>query len=403
MCFDNISQDDHNTFMTKEYICVGLMSGTSLDGVDTGIFRISFSDQDSCDIKLIQAETFPIDRNLRNEILQQISGSENALHRLTLLNMLLGELYGECVNKLLQKSNIDAGDVTVIGSHGQTMYHIGRKELFCSRDVSGTLQIGDGAVIAQRTGIPTVSDFRTADMAAGGEGAPFVPLLDRILSRKYTGSTAWQNIGGIGNVSYIENDTILAFDTGPGNMILDQLVEHFSNGEKHYDKDGEIALSGRLIPSLLDKWMSHPYLKALPPKTTGRELFGRQFFDDYPFNKDFEFKDILHTAAVYTAMTIAESYKTFLPGLPATVIVSGGGVHNPVIMNTLRKELPDSKIISADEDGISSDFKETAAFALMGLYFMLDIPGNEPQATGADYPVITGKLSKPVPRGPLHV
>lgn len=384
--------------MNKEYICVGIMSGTSVDGVDTGLFKIQFR-QGIPNIKMIHAETYPIDKPLRDEIILQMSGVKNALHRLTLLNMRLGELYGDCVNRLLVQTGIKAADVTVIGSHGQTMYHIGKKEEFCSQNVSGTLQIGEGSIIAQRTAIPTVSDFRPADMAAGGEGAPFVPFLDRILADKYEGASAFQNIGGIGNVSFVSNDSILAFDTGPGNMILDQLVEHHSNGEKHYDKDGEIALTGTVIPSLLEEWMNHPYLMDSPPKTTGRELFGTRFFEDYPLDDSLDFKDVLHTAAVYTGKTIAGSYRSYLSELPGTVVVSGGGVHNPIIMSTLRAELPECNIISGDDDGISSDFKEAAAFALLGLYYMLDIPGNEPHATGAASPVILGKLSKPLPAG----
>jgi len=387
--------------MMKEYICVGIMSGTSVDGVDTAVYRIVLDDENTS-IELIHGKTYDINETLRREILEQMSGCENALHRLTLLNMELGELYGRCVGDLLKDAGINPADVAVIGSHGQTMYHVGKKEEFCGSMSSGTLQIGEGAVIAQRTGIPTVSDFRTADMAAGGEGAPFVPVLDRILARRFAGPVAFQNIGGIGNVGYVNGEELIAFDTGPGNMIMDHLTRLYSGGRMNYDRDGAIGMKGKLNQSVLSTWMAHPYLVQKPPKTTGRELFGTRFFQDYPVPVHVPLEDMIHTAAVYTARTIALSYRKWLPLLPGTVIVSGGGVHNPLVMKTLADELPECNVLPAEKAGISSDFKEAAAFALLGLLYVLDLPGNVPSATGADQFVITGKLSKPLPRRMMH-
>jgi len=373
------------------------MSGTSVDGIDAGLFKIEL-EETATTINLLAGKTYPIDPDLRNEIIAQMGGCENALHRLTLLNMRLGKLYAESVNNLLEESGVSPEDVEIIGSHGQTMFHVGRPVEFQGGPESGTLQIGEGSVIAQNTGIPTVTDFRTADMAAGGEGAPFVPLLDRILSKNFPGPVAFQNIGGIGNVGYIRENRLTAFDTGPGNMIMDRIAEIYTDGLQFYDKDAAIALKGNLNPTLLAEWLEHPYLKESPPKTTGRELYGELFFKDYPLPKDVPMEDILHTATIFTATTIADSYKNWLPEEPKTVIVSGGGAHNPLLMKTLKTKLPQSNVMTGDEAGISSDFKEAAAFALMALFFTLDRPGNEPEATGAADFVITGKLSKPLPQ-----
>lgn len=382
--------------MKKDYICLGIMSGTSVDGVDTGLFKVELNGS-ATSIKLIAGKTYPIEPELRNEILAQMGGCDNALHRLTLLNMRLGKLYAQSANALLDETGISSDQVEVIGSHGQTMFHVGRPVDFIATLESGTLQIGEGSVIAQQTGIPTVTDFRTADMAVGGEGAPFVPLLDRILSTNFPAPVAFQNIGGIGNVGYIHDNKLTAFDTGPGNMIMDRIAEIYSNGKQFYDKDGAIALKGKLNTPLLKEWLAHPYLKETPPKTTGRELYGDLFFKDYPL-PDLPLEDILHTATIYTATTIADSYKNWLPVQPKTVIVSGGGAHNPLIMKTLKEKLPESNVMTGDEAGISSDFKEAGAFALMALFYTLDRPGNEPEATGAEDFVITGKLSKPLPK-----
>lgn len=382
--------------MKKEYIAAGLMSGTSVDGIDAGLFRITL-DESRTIIEVIRARTYPFPDLIRKEILDQFAGCPDALPRLTLLNMELGKLYGDCLNSLLEEARIDPSRVTVIGSHGQTMYHIGDPVEFCGSMTAGTLQLGEGSVIAQITGIPTVSDFRTADMAAGGKGAPFVPLLDRILSESFPGPAAFQNIGGIGNVGYIRQGRMIAFDTGPGNMIIDRLVEDYTNGKQHYDEDGLIGKRGHVNSELLNLWLSHPYLADAPPKTTGRELFGNRFFREYPLPETVPLEDGIRTAAVYTAKTIAQSYRQWLPEPPATVIVTGGGAHNPIIMETLKEELKESRILSGDEAGITTDFKEAAAFALMGLYHLLDIPGNEPEATGAARRVICGKLSKPLP------
>jgi len=382
--------------MKKEYIAAGLMSGTSVDGIDAGLFHISL-EESLTRIEVIRARTYPFPEVIRQEILDQFAGCPDALRRLTLLNMELGKLYGQSINTLLKEAGMEASRVTVIGSHGQTMYHVGNPIDFHGYKTAGTLQIGEGSVIAQMTGIPTVSDFRTADMAAGGKGAPFVPLLDKILAANFPGPVAFQNIGGIGNVGYIREGSLIAFDTGPGNMIIDKLVEKHTGGNQYYDRNGLLGLKGKVNTELLNLWLKHPYLADAPPKTTGRELFGNRFFHDYPLPQGIPLEDLIRTAAVYTAKTIAHSYRQWLPKPPASVIVTGGGAHNPNIMETLKEELKGSRVLTGDQAGISTDFKEAAAFALMGLHYLLDLPGNEPEATGASREVICGKLSKPLP------
>ena len=384
--------------MNGTYLTIGLISGTSVDGIDAGLFAFNFDDGKTT-LEIVKAQTYAYPDSVRQEILRQIDGVPEALHRLTLLNMRLGELFADAVNRLLREAQIPAERVTVIGSHGQTLYHVAERELFCGELCRGTLQIGEGDVIAQRTGIQTVSDFRSADIAAGGTGAPFAPFIERVMADNFPGPVAFQNIGGIGNVGYFYNGKLIAFDTGPGNMIMDQLVERHSEGHLFYDRDGEIGLSGGLNESLLKSWMNHPYLKQPPPKSTGRELFGGQFFQDFPPPADLPMEDIIHTAAVYTARSISRSYQSFLPEIPKTMIVSGGGAHNPIVMKALKTDLPQTTILTGDEAGISTDFKEAAAFALMALHYIMNLPGNEPEATGADTLVITGKLSKPLPKG----
>jgi len=390
--------------MEKEHFAVGLMSGTSVDGIDTGIFSILLRDDRVEKVEIREARTYPFPAEIRKEILELCSGTAaGALARLTLLNMRLGDIYAACVNRLLEETGFPRNRIEVIGSHGQTIWHAGSPEPCCGRPAAGTLQIGEASVIAQRTGIPVVSDFRPADMAAGGGGAPLVPLLDLILAEGFEGPAAFQNIGGIGNVGYVRNGRMTAFDTGPGNMIIDRLTELHTEGKQHYDRDGLIGRSGRLRTELLDLWMNHPYLGEKPPKTAGREQFGEQFFRDFPVPDGIPGEDLIRTAAVYTGKSIARSYRQWLPEGPATVIVTGGGAHNPLIMETLKADLPSACVLTGDQAGISTDYKEAAAFALLALNYLQDRPGNVPDATGAERGVICGKLSKPLPEGGLPV
>ncbi len=384
----------------KNKVIIGLMSGTSVDGVDAAAFEV-VNKAGIPDIRVIEGISFPIPPDLRALIFELFEDQSGALKKMTLANMRIGHLFADAVETLLQASSLKAEDIEVIGSHGQTIYHVADFEDCCGMNLRGSLQIGEGSVIAQRTGIPTISDFRVADIAAGGSGAPLVPFLDKILARSLgpdiaCQDIAFQNIGGVGNVTFIEdNDTEpSAFDTGPGNMIVDHIVSVYTNGKYPFDKDGQFGRRGRINEALLTRWMEHPYLKLLPPKTTGREEFGGDFFRTFLKGLKFD-PDLIRTAEEYTVRTISQAYRNFPGKVPGKVIVTGGGAFNPVIMEGLKKELSDSRVMTGDEAGISSEFKEAAAFALMGHYFMESRVNNVKSATGALRPVIMGKLSRP--------
>jgi anhydro-N-acetylmuramic acid kinase len=374
---------------------IGLMSGTSVDSIDAGV--VTFKETNSAiTINKIAGISYPIPDQIKKGIFNLFEDKQGALQDLVLMNNLLGELFSDAVIELLNNTGLVSEDIAVIGSHGQTIYHIAEKRDFCGQKLRGSLQIGEASIIAQRTGIPVVSDFRSADIAAGGSGAPLVPFLDLILAEKFGNYTAFQNIGGIGNVTFIENKDIpsVAFDTGPGNMIIDRLVYEFTGGKLTYDKDGEIGKKGCIRQNILSKWMEHPYFSKKPPKSTGREEFGTLFYDNYLKNATVT-EDLIRTAEEFTAVSIVQSFRSHLTMLPSTLIINGGGGHNPIIVNAIRDQLKDCSVLTGDEAGISIDYKESAAFALMGYYAQQGKSNNVPSATGAYRKVVMGKLSLP--------
>ncbi len=389
----------------KSYVAIGLMSGTSVDAVDASVIRVSFDGdigelgglrETEVKLETVGNLSYPIPSCLREEIFNLFKDNSGSLERLSVLNMRLGFLFAEVVGLLLEKTGLTSRDVTVIGSHGQTVYHVADFVDLCGMKVRGSIQIGEGSVIAQKTGIPVVSDFRVADIAAGGNGAPLVPFLDVLLFGKLGKDIAVQNIGGIGNVTWIPENgkSVLAFDTGPGNMIIDALVMDYTGGKIGYDRNGDIGKRGKVIPELLARWMKRAYFKKKPPKSTGREEFGEQFIREELAGVKIT-PDVIRTAEEYTAYSIAYSYMVYLPKRPDIVVVTGGGVHNPIIMESLKSYLKDSKVVTGEVYGISSDFKEAIAFGLLGLWSFLRLKNNLPQATGADYEVIMGKVSYP--------
>lgn len=385
----------------KRAIIIGLMSGTSLDAVDAAAVRVSLPESASALIsgealEIVRGINYPIPGELRSALAELSQDAAGSLQKSVLLNIRMGHLLADAVEALLDGLSFTAADIDVIGSHGQTVYHVADFHDCCGRLVRGSCQIGEGSVIAQRTGIPTVTDFRTADIAAEGSGAPLVPILDKILARQMPGACAFQNIGGIGNVTYLSSPQSepLAFDTGPGNMISDYLTERYTEGQQGYDRDGRIGRAGRVNEGVLDEWMRHPFLTLSPPKTTGREEFGLSFIREY-CKTAVPDADLIRTAQEYTVRTIAEAYRHHLPELPEDVVVTGGGAFNPVILEGLKRSLPECRIRTGDEAGISSEYKEAVAFALMGYYWKQNWCNNVPSATGAVRPVVMGKLSLP--------
>ena len=370
------------------------MSGTSADGVDVAIVAIAGGK-----VRLLAFEVFPYPRALREEILRLCRPESARLDDICHYNFVLGEVFAGAVIRLCSKSGIALRSLDLIGSHGQTIYHSPRGRGGRGGAVRSTLQIGEPSVIAQRTGVTTVADFRPRDMAAGGEGAPLVPYADYVLFRHSRRSRAVQNIGGIANVTFLpggcRQSDVIAFDTGPGNMVIDGIMRLISGGRKRFDRDGQMAARGAVDRRLLNEMLRHPFLRRRPPKSTGREEFG-DFFAERIYRrasgKGLADADIVATVTAFTAATIARAYRQFLPGLPDELILCGGGARNGTLAGMLRGELPEVKMLWSDDFGISADAKEAVSFAILAWATIKGYANNIPTATGAEKPVILGKI-----------
>lgn len=373
---------------------VGLMSGTSLDGIDAALVEIdNFGKKTK--IKLIEFITTSIPLDVKDEIKRACSEEQSSVDLICSLNFKLGYLFAEATKNVCNKAGITLENLDFIASHGQTIYHLPK-----SRDsfIPSTLQIGEPAIIAYETGVKVVSNFRVMDMASGGEGAPLVPYSEYIIYGSDEENIALQNIGGIGNVTVIPKggdiNSIFAFDTGPGNMIIDEVCQKLF--KLNYDEDGKIAANGEIQNDILDDLMSHSYINAFPPKTTGREEFGQQFVDKllkkYNNKKP---EDILSTVTMFTAKSIAVNYKNFIMNKVNLnkVIIGGGGAHNKTLLSYLKNELPNVSIVTQDDIGLSSDAKEAIAFVILGNETLNNNFSNVPSATGAKEKVILGNIT----------
>ncbi|MEO8051294.1 MAG: anhydro-N-acetylmuramic acid kinase [Acidobacteriota bacterium] len=362
-------------------IVAGVMSGTSLDGIDVAIVDIRGKH-----IRPLAFSSTPYPKAVREALL----GVSNAMtHTATIarLNFLLGELYSEAIKKTSRRHK-----PALIGMHGQTIFHEGSPIDYLGRRVACTLQIGEAAVVAERTGVHTISNFRERDVATGGQGAPLVPYVDYLLFRHARHGRVALNIGGIANITVIrpasKPEDVIAFDTGPGNMVIDALVAHLSEGRQRYDRNGGIARRGGVHDKLLEAMLSDPYLKRKPPKSTGRERFGQQFVTGL-LATGIPIPDLIATATEFTAQSIAGA----IPKGIREIIVSGGGVHNRQIMRRLGELLPEIDAASSAEFGIDPDAKEAIAFAVLAYEFVRGRPSNLPSATGARRAVVLGKSS----------
>lgn len=372
----------------------GLMSGTSAEGVDVAIVDI-----DQGAIHLVTFDVFPYPPALRREIFDLFEPESAQLDDICHYNFVLGEVFADAVIKLCQKSGIVLGSIDLIGSHGQTIYHNTKGRSYRKKRIRSTLQIGESSIIAHRTGITTVADFRPRDIAAQGQGAPLVPYADFILFRHPRLSRAIQNIGGIANVTYLpsacQEADIIAFDTGPGNMIIDRVISLATKDKQRYDKGGKMASRGKVDKILLDEMLNHPYLRQHPPKSTGREEFGWSYSDRF-YNKAVKRAlapaDIVATATAFTAKSITQAYQRLLPKMPDEVILCGGGAHNTELVRMLRQELRGVNILLTDDFGISVDAKEAVSFAILAWATIKGLTNNVPSATGAKRPVILGKI-----------
>jgi anhydro-N-acetylmuramic acid kinase len=371
------------------------MSGTSLDGIDAVVVELNGGP-----IRTLGFVTAPYPQEVRAALLG-VSNCETHTREIARLNFLLPELYAAAFQQACRKAKVVAGDVAVIGCHGQTIYHEGTAAAYLGRKVASTLQIGDGSVLAARTGVTVVCDFRPADMAAGGKGAPLVPYVDYLLFHDRKEGRVALNIGGIANITWIPAgagpEKVVAFDTGPGNMVIDQLMAHYSGGKESFDRDGAMAARGLVHPDVVAALLGDPYFSERPPKTAGREQYGKEFVERL-LALGLPPEDTVATATYFTAAAVADGIARFAGGEenpPAQVIVSGGGVHNKTLLRFLRAELPESEVLRSEVVGIDADAKEAIAFAVLAHETLKRRPSNLPSATGAKRPAILGKLCQP--------
>ncbi|MBI4535181.1 MAG: anhydro-N-acetylmuramic acid kinase [Ignavibacteriae bacterium] len=383
----------------KSKLIVGLMSGTSLDGIDAVLLRVHGHGATTRFTQLAFVEKqFP--QGLKTLLLKNSNPGTSSVDDIARLNFLLAELYAEAVGSVTQRARVKISKVDLIGSHGQTIRHLPKPHRMFGKPIRSTLQIGDPSVLATLTGICTVGDFRVADMAAGGQGAPLVPYFDWLAFRSKTRNRLLLNIGGIANMTVLPRnctpDQVYAFDTGPGNMVVDTLMHEFYG--KPYDDSGETASRGAVSLDLFDQMIRHPYLKQKLPKSTGREEFGREFAEQFISRaKRYDREDIIATASQFTAFAVYEGYKRFVQKKMRAdeVIVSGGGSKNRFFLDELRRYFAGAGVRLIDELGVSSDAKEAICFALLANETMAGITTNMPSVTGAKRKVVLGKICRP--------
>lgn len=375
----------------------GIMSGTSLDGIDVAIIDISGSGF-KAKINVLTSHSVPYPRKIR-EALMAVSNTNAFTGDISRLNFLLGELYAEALEETAERGEIPLETIKLIGCHGQTIFHEGQGAQYLGKKVASTFQIGESSVITERLGINVISNFRERDVAAGGKGAPLVPYLDYMLMRHRGRGRVAVNIGGIANLTAIppntNTDRVIAFDTGPGNMVIDQLISRITSGGEHFDKDGMTAAAGVPDPKLLAKLLRDKYFRAKPPKTAGREQYGAEFVSKL-LDTELSSEDLVATATALTAESIALGVRNFiLPDMRVDeVFVSGGGTHNPTLMRMLRKALEPIPVMETSEVGLDVDAKEAIAFAVMAYETAHARPSNVPFATGAKRSVVLGKLTQ---------
>lgn len=374
---------------------IGLISGTSVDGIDVALVEIQGTQSD-LHVEFIAGITYPYPPELRSQILQLCGGDRLSMAEFTVLDDAIATVFAQAAIEIQKKYQ----SAELIGSHGQTVYHRPPQD----SQLGYSLQLGRGALITHLTGITTVSNFRVADIAAGGHGAPLVPIVDQFLLGHPQSHRCVQNLGGIGNVTYLppassQPPSILGWDTGPANTLLDLAVQRFSGGRQTYDQDGAWASTGTPCFPLVEQWLQQPFFHEPPPKSTGRELFGQEYLqqclgDAEPY--DLSPADLLATLTELTAASIHQSYTQFLPQLPDQILLCGGGSHNRYLKQRLQTLFDPIPVGSTSEWGLNADFKEAIAFAVLAYWRLLGIPGNLPSVTGAKSAVLLGEIH-PIP------
>jgi anhydro-N-acetylmuramic acid kinase len=389
-------------------IVAGIMSGTSADGIDVALVQIQGRGYRSR-LELLAHYHFPFPAEVRRAVLRAMNADSARVADLARLNVTLGELYAKAVQTAQRRARIECA---LVGCHGQTLYHQGTPAPFLGQTLACTWQIGEGAVVARRLAVPVVSDFRPADLAAGGQGAPLVPFLDFVLFRHRRFGRIVQNLGGIGNLTAIPSrarpEDVLAFDTGPGNMVMDALAEKLF--DLPFDRNGRLAASGKVLESVVRQLLRRSFFRQGPPKTAGREQFGREYVAAFlRICGEAGPHDILATATALTARSIARSLRDVVLPLDAVnvapgsrwpsryreMIVSGGGAKNATLMKMIGDELAPLKVRvrTSDDFGLPSEAKEAVAFALLAYQTWRRLPSNVPSATGAQYLAVLGKIS----------
>ena len=384
-------------------LAIGMMSGTAHDGVSAALVELNEISRPPA--RLIAFHAFPYRARLRRELLAASAGEKVGAGAISTLNFALGRELGRAAVGIARRARVALSEIAFIGSHGHTFFHLPPRRAGGGQ-VASTMQLGESAVIAARTGIPVVDDFRTMDLALGGEGAPLAPLAHLWMFADATRGRVVQNIGGIGNATYIprrarrgDADPI-AFDTGPGNGMIDALASRISAGRLRMDRDGRIAARGHVNQPLLAELMRHPYFRRRPPKSTGREEFGPNLLDrivaDARSMKILDY-DLIATVTALTARSIADACRRFIfPRGPVDqLIVTGGGSRNRTLMRMIAAELPDVEVLNAEDVGVDGDALEAVAFAILGYQMLRGRPGNIPSVTGARAPAILGKLTLP--------
>lgn len=378
---------------------IGLMSGTSCDGVDAALTEIVGRGLDMR-VRLIGHHHGRYPARLRARLLAAMAPAATTTEELCELNVAVGERFALATCDLIDSTGRKASDVDLIGSHGQTVCHLPPS----GRSRGSTLQIGEASVIAARVGVDVVSDFRQADVALGGQGAPLVPWTDYVLFRDRRRSRVVQNIGGIANLTYLtaggRPDDVVAFDTGPGNMVVDELVRRATVGRRSMDRGGRRAASGTVDDRLLNRWLRHPFLRRRPPRSCGREQFGTAFVNQTVKPRDLTKRpnDLIATATALTARTIADAYRRFLPTrhgqiMIDQVVLCGGGARNATLTKMLADELPDVEIVPIDRLGMPDQAKEAVSFAMLAAACVDRVPANLPRVTGASRPAILGRVT----------
>lgn len=384
---------------------IGLMSGTSVDGIDAALIEVSGHGY-ALTVKLIKGITYPYPDEVRSRILALCDHEPVTLSDLADLDDAIAHQFVQAIQAL----EIDLDSVDLIGSHGQTLHHRPPQAHRLGHTLGYTLQLGRGDLIAHATRRITISNFRVADIALGGQGAPLVPMIDACLLSQRDRDLAVQNVGGIGNVTYLPPwprdpsdqltppEGIKGWDTGPGNALIDWAVSQLSQGQKTYDHSGHWAAQGTPDQALIEHWLQHPFFQAAPPKSTGRELFGANYAERCWQDAEahgLSNADLLATLTDFTAATIELSYRQFLPHIPSEVLIGGGGSHNQYFMQRLQQRLPSAKVLSTDQRQLNADYKEAIAFAMLAYWRWHRIPSNLPSVTGAARPCLLGEIWMP--------